>query len=95
MIRTVDTDVAVLGVLFHKLELTELWLSFDTGKNYRYIPTHTIAENFASDKSSCLPLFHAITGCDQVSFFAGRGKKMAWNTWKLMLKPVIVGHSHY
>ena len=29
-----------------------------------------------------LPVFHAFTGCDTVSAFAGRGKKTAWATWK-------------
>ncbi len=34
--------------------------------------------------STCatLPLFHALTGCDTVSAFAGRGQKTAWETWK-------------
>ena len=27
-------------------------------------------------------MFHAITGCDNVSLFAGRGKKTAWDVWK-------------
>ena len=27
-------------------------------------------------------MFHAFTGCDTVSFFGGRGKKTAWDTWK-------------
>ena len=26
-------------------------------------------------------MFHAITGCDTVSSFAGRGKKTAWDVW--------------
>ena len=29
-----------------------------------------------------LPMFHDFTGCDTVSAFCGRGKKIAWNTWK-------------
>ena len=32
-------------------------------------------------KQTVLPLFHAITGCDQVSFFAGKGKKLCWKAW--------------
>ena len=27
-------------------------------------------------------MFHAFTGCDTVSFFGGKGKKTAWDTWK-------------
>ncbi len=28
-------------------------------------------------------MFHAVTGCDLVSFFGGRGKQTAWDTWKV------------
>ena len=31
-----------------------------------------------------LPVFHALTGCDTVSAFSGRGKKTAWNTWEVI-----------
>jgi hypothetical protein len=30
----------------------------------------------------CNLVFHALTGCDTVSGFAGRGKKTAWSTWR-------------
>ena len=30
-----------------------------------------------------VPMFHAFTGCDTVSAFCGRGKKTAWNIWKV------------
>ena len=40
---------------------------------------HTIALAIAmsldTDKSSTLPMFHALTECDTVSFFGERGKK--------------------
>ena len=40
---------------------------------------HTIALAIAMsldpDESSTLPMFHALTGCDTVSFFGERGKK--------------------
>ena len=29
-----------------------------------------------------LPMFHALTGCDTVSAFAGRGKRTAWMVWE-------------
>ena len=81
-IRTVDTDVVVIATgMFTKLELDELWISFGTGKNFRNIPIHCIVRDLGKERSECLPLFHAFTGCDQVSFFAGRGKKNAWSTW--------------
>ena len=36
-------------------------------------------------------MFHALTGCDTVSFFGGRGKKTAWDTWMVFpeLTPVL------
>lgn len=27
-------------------------------------------------------MFHAITGCDTVSFSAGKGKATAWEVWR-------------
>ena len=69
LVRTVGTDVAVIAVaLFMKFNLKELWLWFGTGNNQRYIPMHLIAENLGSAKLYSLPLFHALAGCDQVSF---------------------------
>ena len=32
-------------------------------------------------KSSALPAFHALTGCDTTSSFFGKGKKTAWAVW--------------
>ena len=32
--------------------------------------------------SVALPFFHAVTGCDTVSYFAGKGKKTAFQVWK-------------
>ena len=83
LVGAVYTDAEVIAVaLFTKLNFTELWLWFDARNNQRYIPIHPIAVNLGSTTSSSLPLFHALTGCDEVSFFAERGKKRTWNTWK-------------
>ena len=45
LIRTVDTDVAVLAVaLAHTLkEETEVWVSFGTGKAFHFLAAHEIA----------------------------------------------------
>uniref|UniRef100_UPI00358F6B91 uncharacterized protein n=1 Tax=Myxine glutinosa TaxID=7769 RepID=UPI00358F6B91 len=83
MLRTVDTDVLVLAVsTVARLENTEIWVAFGTGKHLRYIPAHDIATELGSEKARALPMFHAFTGCDTVSSFAGRGKKTAFDTWK-------------
>ena len=82
LIRTTDTDVVVLGIgHFHKMAVTELWIAFGCGKNFRCIAAHDIANFLGPGKARALLAFHAFTGCDTVSFFAGRGKKTAWNTW--------------
>ena len=48
----------------------------------KYIPAHKIAASLGPDKSLALPIFHAYTGCDTVSFFNTKGKKTAWETWR-------------
>ena len=83
MLRTVDTDVVVLAVsTVVLLDNTELWIAYGTGKHLRYIPAHHIATSLGAEKARALPMFHAFTGCDTVSSFAGRGKKTAFDTWK-------------
>lgn len=49
---------------------------------FRYIPAHEIAHNLGPSKSMALPAFHALTGCDTVSAFYGKGKKSAWSAWQ-------------
>ncbi|KAK3742923.1 hypothetical protein QZH41_015294 [Actinostola sp. cb2023] len=84
MIRTIDTDVVVLAIsIFHVISVDELWISYGTGRNFRYLAIHEIATKLGQERSRALPLFHAITGCDTVSFFAGRGKKTAWEIWNV------------
>ena len=61
--------------------LEELWIKFDSGIHLRYIPIHEIVSTLGPERSRCLSLFHALTGCDQVSFFAKCGKKTAWKVW--------------
>ena len=84
IIRTVDTDVVVLSVYaMNKLPSgTELWLAFGTGKSFHYLAAHEIAASLGLERACALPMFHALTGCDTVSSFAGHGKKAAWSTWK-------------
>ena len=82
-IRTVDTDVVVLAITSaQRLNIAELWVAFGVGKNFRFIAAHEIANALGPDRCVALPMFHAFTGCDTVSFFGDRGKKTAWDTWK-------------
>lgn len=78
-VRTVDTNVVVLAVASaQRLDPDELWIAFGVGKNFRFFAAHEIAKTLVI----ALPMFHAFTGCDTVSFFGGKGKKTAWDTWK-------------
>ncbi|KAK3742384.1 hypothetical protein QZH41_002604 [Actinostola sp. cb2023] len=90
LLRTVDTDVLVLAVAcVQKIQLRqdsddaciELWVAFGAGTHLRYIAAHEISRSLNPEVSIALPVFHAFTGCDTVSCFAGRGKKTALATW--------------
>ena len=83
-IRTVDTDVVVLAVtFFFTIHCEQLWIAFGVGKHFRHIAVHEVANALGQNISEALPFFHAVTGCDTVSAFAGRGKKYAWETFNL------------
>lgn len=78
-IRTVVTDTVVLAVSrVQHLSVDEIWIAFSTGKYFRYLPVHSIAE-LGPQRSKALPMFHSITGCDKVLFFSERGKTSAWD----------------
>jgi len=84
LIRTVDTDVVVLAVsAIHSRDVEEVWVAFGTGKNFPYIPAHIIASKLGPQLSKALPMFHALTGSDTVSFLAGKGKITAWEVWNV------------
>ena len=83
-IRTVDTDVVVLALAAaERLGIDELWVAFGTGKSFRLLAAHEMAQALGPDKCRGLPAFHAFTGGDTVSSFGGRSKKTAWETWKV------------
>lgn len=83
-IQSNDTDVVVLAVsIAPLLPLDELWISYGSSKQVRNLPAHAIATSLGREKTCVLPMFHALTGCDTVSFFGGRGKKTAWDAWKV------------
>ena len=86
------TEVVVLAVpIAPTLPLDELWIPFGSSKQVRYLPAHIIATSLGREKAGVLSMFHALTGCDIVSFFNGRGKKTAWDVWNVFpeLAPVL------
>ena len=85
VIRTVDTDVLVLAVTLADMlqeQQVEVWVAMGTGSHLRYIAAHEISSSLGPELSKSLPVFHAFTGCDTVSCFAGRGKKTAVTIWR-------------
>ena len=65
LIQTDDTNVVVLAVL-----------AFGTGKGLRYLAAHEVSAGLGLEKARALLMFHALTGCDTVSNFAGHRKKI-------------------
>ena len=58
-IRTVDTDVVVLAIkAVECLGITELWVA-----------TNEIGNALGPQQCMALPMFHAFTGCDTMSYF--------------------------
>ena len=91
-VRSNDTDVVVLAIsVANTILADELWIAYGSGKHLHNLPAHSIAASLGQDKSSALPKFHALTGCNTVSFFGGRGKKTAWKVWRVFpeLAPVL------
>ena len=78
-ILTVDTDVVVIALRhFFSLNIEELWIEFGVGKSRRFIPVHRYAAMMGNNWCKSLTFWHALTGCDTVSSFNGKGKKTAW-----------------
>ena len=81
-IRTVDSDVVVLVISFaNGIECEKLTVAFGISKSFRYLDVSRMALVLGNRESHVLPVFHALTGCDTTSSFAGRGKRTAWTTW--------------
>ena len=84
-IKTVDTDVVVLAVSqANRIQCEQLHIAFGIRKSFQYINTILIAQMLVDQKCKALPAFHALTGCDTTSSFAGRRKHTAWITWNML-----------
>lgn len=59
-----------------------LWIAFGTGSNFHYIPVNKVAA--AMDPRVCATSTHSRSVILRTSSFGGRGKKTAWNTWKVL-----------
>ena len=52
------------------------------GKSFRFYSINVICASLGEAKSRALPVFHALTGCDTMSAFRGKGKKSTWQAWQ-------------
>lgn len=88
MIWSNDTDVVVLAIsVVESLPAKEIWITYGTGKNLKYLAVHEMAKKLGHKKSRALPMFHSLTGCDTVSFFGGRGTEDGVGYVECLLRP--------
>ena len=83
----VDTDVVVILVgMFKQLKEVEenlqIWVAFGMGKAFSHISINDVCTELGDQRSLCVPLFHALSGCDTTSSFYGKGKKSTWLAWE-------------
>ena len=84
LIRTLDTDVVVIGIhLAQKINCECPWLSFGTGSTFRYLDITAMSQTICQNKSTALTAFHALTGFNVTSFGAGKSKRTAWSAWNV------------
>ena len=67
LVRTIDTDViAILVGKFHNFiavqPLVNIWVAFGAGKHFCY--HHINSEILEKPMPQCLPVFHALFGCN-------------------------------
>ena len=76
VIRTSDTDIAVIAISYASQLNVKLWMETGTASNnnQRYICLTNIAAALGINMCKALPAFHAFSGCDYTSAFVRRGK---------------------
>ena len=78
-----DTDVVIIAIsVFDQLGCTELWIEFGIGSNKLWLPIHHYVSVLGTDCCHGILFWYGFTGCDRVSYFAGRSKPTAWDVWK-------------
>ena len=77
-----DTDIVVIALYhFYDLDDNELWIEYGDGQQKKWLPIHEYAKCLGKEICRALPIWYAITVCDTVSAFGGRGKKTVWGVW--------------
>ena len=79
-----DSDVIIIAISkFISFELDELCIELGAGKTRRWITAHRIVSTLGEDICSASLCWYTFTSCDTVSPFAGKGKAIAWQCWKV------------
>jgi hypothetical protein len=76
-IKCSDTDVEVLACYHQKNIAAEITIISGTKNRSRLVDVSRVCDKFGEEICELLPGLHALTGCDTVSTFSGRGKKKA------------------
>ena len=102
LVKASDTDIIVIAIsVMPTLQAIclqqQLWIAFGQGRNMRWIPAHELYRSIGPKKGRGITIFHAITGCDVVSAFRGKGKKSAWQIWDMCAEAsdIFARLSHY
>ena len=69
-----DTDVLVLLLAFRSFIPSSIFIKCGSHTRVKYIEVSRVVESVGANVCRSLPGFHAFSGCDTVSAFAGRGK---------------------
>lgn len=77
IIKSPDTDLAVLVCTCSHQTSSRILLSTGTKERQRYIDITAIGQSLGDDVCLALPVMHVFTGCDSTSAFVGKGKKQA------------------
>ena len=71
MVLSNDADMVMLLLYFFdafsEMGVEELWVTFGKGESYRFIPIHSLLENFGKQICKILLIVHILTGCDITS----------------------------
>ena len=82
-IKSSDTDVEVLACYYHSKIAADLTIISGNRTRLRIVSVGKICEKMGPGVCQSLPALHALTGCDSVSAFVGKGKA---NALKMVMK---------
>lgn len=78
VVSSPDADVAVIGCCLAKSISSRLLFRTRTAHRVRFIDLTLVAHRLGSASDALIGL-HALTGCDSISSFHGKGKKSGFN----------------